>query len=150
MANIYCQVQGKRKFVLFPPSDVGKLSLKPGASSSSLDVFSSLGDSPNLLQSTSPLEATLGPGDVLFLPPFWLHTAAPVARASVAVNVFFRSLEHGYSTGRDVYGNKDLAAYEKGRQALAKIASSFDGLQPDARAFYLARLAEELALASRN
>ncbi|KMU87904.1 leucine carboxyl methyltransferase family protein [Coccidioides immitis H538.4] len=84
------------------------------------------------------------PGDILFLPPLWLHTACPTARVSVAVNVFFRSLVQGYAPGRDVYGNRDLHAYEKGRKDVEKIARSFDRLPSDVARFYLDRLADEL------
>ncbi|RYP57123.1 hypothetical protein DL769_009673 [Monosporascus sp. CRB-8-3] len=96
MANVYCQVVG--------------------SSSSSVDVFSELKSSSISLAQTHPHEAVLNPGDILFLPPLWLHTAAPLTDLGVAVNIFFRNLESGYSSGRDVYGNRDLAGYEKGRQ----------------------------------
>ncbi|CAJ2510687.1 Uu.00g063120.m01.CDS01 [Anthostomella pinea] len=143
MANIYCQVSGSKRFVLYPPSDVDKLTFAPGASSSSVDVFSEL-ESPRLA-STHPHEAVLGPGDILFLPPVWLHTAAPLTDLGVAVNVFFRSLESGYSPGRDVYGNRDVMAYEKSRQDIARIASSFSKIPPDMREFYIRQLVGELA-----
>ncbi|KAK3293322.1 uncharacterized protein B0H64DRAFT_210325 [Chaetomium fimeti] len=143
MANIYCQVGGSKRLLLFPPSDVEHLSFAPGASSSSIDVFSSL-QSPRLAH-THPHEAILSPGDVLFLPPLWLHTATPTSDKSIAVNVFFKDLESNhYASGRDVYGNRDLAAYEKGRQDVARIASSFKKLPAEAREFYLLRLADEL------
>lgn len=128
--------------ILFPPSDVSHLAFAPGASSSSLDVFSSL-ESPTLA-ATHPLEANLEPGDVLFLPPLWLHTATPKTDMSVAVNVFFRDLDSGYAAGRDVYGNRDLAAYEKGRTDVSKIGKAFQHLPDETRRFYLARLADEL------
>lgn len=143
MANVYCQIGGSKQLILFPPSDVEHLSFAPGASSSSVDVFSAL-ESPELAQ-TRPHEAVLSPGDVLFLPPLWLHTATPTSDKSVAVNVFFRDLDSGsYAQGRDVYGNRDLAAYEKGRQDVARIAKSFQKLPAEAREFYLLRLADEL------
>lgn len=64
---------------------------------------------------------------------------------SIAVNVFFRNLPAaGYSAGKDVYGNRDLQRYEKGRQDLAKLIKSFDSLPNDTRDFYLRRLAQEL------
>lgn len=85
------------------------------------------------------------PGDVLFLPPLWLHTATPTSDSSIAVNVFFRDLEGGcYAAGKDVYGNRDLAAYEKGRTDLTRIVNSFQKLPAEAREFYLLRLADEL------
>jgi len=150
MANIYCQIGGSKRLVLFPPGDVTSFAFEPGASSSSVDVFSLLEGGDPLLRSTRPHEARLEPGDVLFLPPFWLHTATPTSDASVAVNVFFRDLESGYANGRDVYGNKDLAAYEKGRLDLRRLASYFNKLPLDAREFYLKRLADELLVAARR
>ncbi|EGR46109.1 uncharacterized protein TRIREDRAFT_80813 [Trichoderma reesei QM6a] len=150
MANVYAQVTGIRKMILFPPSDVKHLSFAPGASSSSVNVFQALETSPFSLQATHPQEAVLHPGDILLLPALWLHTAAPVSDMSIAVNVFFRDpgqQEH-YSSGRDVYGNKDFEVYERGRQAVARIAKSLQSLPPVAREFYLCRLQEELRLAT--
>lgn len=149
MANVYCQIGGSKRMILFPPSDVEHLSFAPGASSSSIDVFSTLfgesSDSRYLAQVTHPHEAVMTPGDVLFLPPLWLHTATPTSDSSIAVNVFFRDLEGGcYAAGKDVYGNRDLAAYEKGRTDLTRIANSFQKLPAEAREFYLLRLADEL------
>ncbi|KAI0010596.1 LCM-domain-containing protein [Xylariaceae sp. FL0662B] len=143
MANVYCQIVGSKRLVLFPPSDVDYFSFAPGASSSSVDVFSEL-ESPSLAQ-THPHEAILMPGDILFLPPLWLHTAKPLSNLGVAINVFFRNLETGYSSGRDVYGNRDLAAYERGRQDVARIANAFSKIPPTMRNFYIRRLADELA-----
>lgn len=75
----------------------------------------------------------------------WLHTSAPTSGISVAVNVFFRSLESGqYAAGRDVYGNKDLAAYDKGRQDITRIVNSFGKVPASCKQFYLLRLADEL------
>ncbi|KAK4205696.1 putative leucine carboxyl methyltransferase 2 [Triangularia verruculosa] len=149
MANVYCQIGGSKRLILFPPSDVEHLSFAPGASSSSIDVFSSL-ESLELVQ-THPHEAVLGPGEVLFLPPLWLHTATPTSNKSIAVNVFFRDLDsNSYAAGRDVYGNRDLAAYEKGRQDIGRIANSFQKLPAEAREFYLLRLADELRRKARG
>lgn len=144
MANILCQIRGTKRLLLFPPSDILYLGIPPGASSSSIDVFGSDSSGPELLTRTHPQEAVLHPGDVLFIPPLWAHTASPTERTSVAVNVFFRSLQTGYAAGRDVYGNRDLQAYERGRKDLEKITKAFDGLPPDIGRFYMERLAEEL------
>ncbi|KAK3386929.1 hypothetical protein B0H63DRAFT_412060 [Podospora didyma] len=148
MANVYCQVSGTKRLILFPPADVEHLSFAPGASSSSIDVFASLGSldkAGTSMRQTHPHEAVLTQGDVLFLPPLWLHTTTPVSDSSVAVNVFFKDLDDGsYAPGRDVYGNRDLAAYEKGRQDVARVANSFRKLPAEARQFYLLRLADEL------
>ncbi|EHK18658.1 uncharacterized protein TRIVIDRAFT_44191 [Trichoderma virens Gv29-8] len=149
MANVYAQVAGVRKMILFPPSDVKHMSFAPGASSSSVNVFQAL-ETSSLLRATHPHEAVLHPGDVLLIPALWLHTAAPITDMSTAVNVFFRDpgQKDHYSSGRDVYGNKDLEAYEKGRQAIARIAKSLQSLPSAAREFYLCRLEDELRLAA--
>jgi tRNA wybutosine-synthesizing protein 4 len=128
--------------MLFPPSDVHHFDFAPGSSSSSADVFKILEDTK--LAFTHPHEAILLPGDILFLPALWLHAAMPIGKTSVAVNVFFRNLEDGYTVGRDVYGNRDLQAYEKGRRDVAKIEKYFSKLPSDIRCFYIQRLAGEL------
>ena len=146
MANVYAQIVGSKRLILFPPHDVRHLEFAPGASSSSIDVFSALNTSN--LSATTPHEAVLKPGDVLFLPALWLHTGQPLTDAGVAVNVFFRDMKDGYSIGRDVYGNRDLAAYERGRLDAARIAKSFQKLPIESRRFYLSRIASELDAAS--
>lgn len=145
MANVYTQVQGSKRFLLFPPGDVAELSIEAGGSSSSIDAFAGLDG--GLSSRTRPQEAVVGPGDVLYLPPFWLHTATPVegAGTSVAVNVFFRNQgEKSYAAGKDVYGNRDLAAYERARKDVGRIIGGFEGVPADAREFYLLRLSQEL------
>jgi tRNA wybutosine-synthesizing protein 4 len=179
MANVYAQIRGSKRMILFPPEDVTHLAFAPGSSSSSLDVFSSItttttndntSKSSTLttsLTGTHPHSATLWPGDILLLPPMWLHTAepspspspaAPEAPAapgtttrtcsslpSVAVNVFFRDLDsQRYASGRDVYGNRDLAAYEKGRTEADKLVRGFEGLPGEIRRFYVRRIADEM------
>ncbi|APA15606.1 hypothetical protein sscle_15g103760 [Sclerotinia sclerotiorum 1980 UF-70] len=141
MANVLCQVRGSKRLLLFPPSDVKYFDFAPGASSSSINVFENLSDPK--LSHTHPHEVILQPGDILFLPSLWLHTASPTSGISVAVNVFFRNLRNGYAAGKDVYGNRDLQAYEKGRQDIAKVVKSFESLPTDVRGFYLQRLADE-------
>jgi tRNA wybutosine-synthesizing protein 4 len=141
MANVLCQVRGSKRMLLFPPSDARYLEFEPASSSSSINAFQMLQDEQ--LGGVSPHEALLEPGDVLFLPPLWLHTASPTSTVSISVNVFFRNLTNAYAAGKDTYGNRDIKAYEKGRLDIAKIIKSFDGLPADMREFYLQRLADE-------
>ncbi|GAB7352479.1 hypothetical protein MBLNU459_g2886t2 [Dothideomycetes sp. NU459] len=139
MANILCQVRGTKRLLLFPPSEVSHLSFPPAASSSTINPFVDA-------HGAHGFEANLRPGEILFIPPLWLHAAEPTQGLSVAVNVFFRegSMEAGYAAGRDVYGNRDLAAYERGRRDVGRIGKSFEGLPGDVKEFYLRRLADEL------
>ncbi|KUJ23104.1 LCM-domain-containing protein [Mollisia scopiformis] len=141
MANVLCQIRGSKRLLLFPPTDFKHFRFEPGASSSPVNVFDKLKDGH--IPGVHPHEALLQPGDVLFLPPLWLHTASPTSGWSISANVFFRNLSSGYAAGKDVYGNRDLQAYEKGRQDIAKIATSFGKLPTDIRDFYLQRLVDE-------
>lgn len=139
LPNILCQIRGPKRLLLFAPSQVTKLGFPPGASSSAINPFIDK-------YVAHGYEVRLEPGDVLFLPPMWLHAAEPTAGLSVAVNVFFKDgeMEAGYAAGRDVYGNRDLAAYERGRRDVARIGKSFEGLPEEVRRFYISRLAKEL------
>jgi tRNA wybutosine-synthesizing protein 4 len=134
--------------LLFPPGDVEYFDFAPGASSSSVNAFGDLTGSK--AAASHPHEANMNPGDILFLPSLWLHTAKPLDGVSVSVNVFFRGLQHGYAAGKDVYGNRDLQAYEKGRLDIGKLSKTFDSLPPDTRKFYLLRLADELDQKARS
>lgn len=91
------------------------------------------------------------PGDALYIPALWLHAAWPLMPC-ISVNVFFRNfVKDAYSTnGKDVYGNKDLKAYEKGRATVGKMVKEFDGLETDVRRFYLERLAMEMLEEARS
>ena len=144
MANVLCQIRGTKRVLLYPPSDVLHLDVPPGASSSNVNVFGAESTDHPSLKLAHPQEAILQPGDVLFIPPLWLHTACPTESTSISVNIFFRNLKTGYAAGRDVYGNRDLQPYEKGRKDIEKIVRSFHGLPSQMSKFYLERLADEL------
>ncbi|KNG46977.1 leucine carboxyl methyltransferase 2 [Stemphylium lycopersici] len=141
LSNILCQVRGTKTLFLYPPSDVSYLDFPPGGSSSNTDVLTS--KNPKLRR-THPHIASLKPGDILFIPPMWSHTATPEDGVSVAVNVFWRGLDKGYAAGKDVYGNRDLQAYENGRRDVEKIVRAFKDLPVDVSKFYLERLASEI------
>src|SRR5437016_4917035 len=89
MANILCQVRGSKRLLLYPPDNVTHLQFAPGMSSSRINVFEADPQKYLSLALTHPHEAILHPGDILFIPALWPHTAAPTAGTSVAVNVFF-------------------------------------------------------------
>lgn len=141
LSNILFQVLGNKTLHLYPPSDVKYLDYPPGGSSSNTDVLTSTDPK---LRFTHPHIATLQPGDILFIPPMWSHTAAPNDGVSVAVNVFWRDLDKGYAAGKDVYGNRDLQAYENGRRDVEKIVRAFRGVPRDVAGFYMERLAGEI------
>ena len=150
MANVLCQIHGTKKLILYPPSDISFFSIPPGTSSSSINCFDTGPDRDPSLSLSHPQEALLQPGEVLFIPPLWLHTASPVDKISISVNVFFRNLEEGYAPGRDIYGNRDLQAYEKGRRDIVMMSKSFEKLPTDMAKFYLERLADELRVTAQR
>lgn len=141
MANILCQIRGTKQLLLFPPGEINHLHIPPGASSSTKDIFSE----SEMFRGAKMWIADLQDGDVLFIPSLWCHAAQPKDGLSVAVNVFFRDdrLQTAYAAGRDVYGNRDLAAYERGRRDLQKIVKGFEDLPGDVRRFYMDRLVQE-------
>jgi tRNA wybutosine-synthesizing protein 4 len=144
LANVLCQIKGTKTLHLYPPSDVKYLDYPPGGSSSNTNVLDISSKDAQRLRHTHPHIASLRPGDVLFIPPMWSHTATPEDGHSLAVNVFFRNLEKGYAAGKDVYGNRDLQAYENGRRDVDKIVRAFKDLPKDVSKFYLDRLIAEL------
>ena len=145
LANLLCQVNGSRRLVIFPPKDITRLNIPPGMTTSRLDLFDEE-DRLRHISGTSPIEMVLNPGDVLFIPPLWPHTGSSKGGVSVAVNIFFRNLaRNGYAAGKDVYGNRDLQAYEDGRRDLERIVRRFDhDIPPVIAKAYLVRLADEL------
>lgn len=150
MANVYCQIRGRKRLVLFPPHHVTELQFPHGASSSRLEIFDMEGNLKAPFEHLGAVICDLGPGDVLFIPALWPHSAFPMESSSVAVNVFFRSLRSGYSPGRDVYGNRDIQAYETGRKDVQRIIKAFDGVSNDMAQFYMKRLAAELRQAAER
>ncbi|KAF2152543.1 LCM-domain-containing protein [Myriangium duriaei CBS 260.36] len=146
MANVLCQIRGSKRLRLYAPECATQMGFLPGASSSSMDVWDESTAENLRSRGIQGFEAHLNEGDVLFIPSLWLHTAQPTTGLSVAVNVFFRDerMEAAYAAGKDVYGNRDVAAYERGRRDVQRIARSFEGLPPRVQKFYLSRLAHEL------
>ena len=133
-----------KHLILFPPSDIPHLVFPHGSTTSSLDLFPSSSSpasspitsatTPKYPAHTHPHLVTLPPNTALFIPPFWSHTAAPCAPGivNISVNVFFNSLpKQLYAAGRDVYANRDLAAYVDGRRDLDKIARRFGSRSKD-------------------
>lgn len=145
MPNILCQIRGIKRLVLFPPEDVGYLKIPPGRSSSDLDVFDPKAWKRTPLDQTHPYEVILKPGDVLFIPALWCHSAIPLDGVSIAINTFFKAHDDTcYAVGTNTYGNRDVSEYEYSRRDIAKAMSRFDSMPPVMSRFYLERLGREI------
>lgn len=106
MDNILIQIQGRKRVVLFDPSDVNFLYME-GDKSRVIDI-----DNPDLETFPDFIKAKkytciMEPGDVLFIPALWFHNTLALS-FGVAVNVFWKNLDHSLYDKKDFYGNKDL------------------------------------------
>ncbi|KNE55000.1 hypothetical protein AMAG_00937 [Allomyces macrogynus ATCC 38327] len=74
--NLYAQVVGYKRFVLFPPEDAARLHPLDGilGNSSPVDVLHGwdVDEDPGLREAKG-VECVLGPGDLMYLPPQWWH-----------------------------------------------------------------------------
>ena len=136
--------------ILFAPQDIGHLRIPPGRSSSDLDIFNPQAWKTSPLCHTHPFEVVLKPGDVLFIPALWCHSAIPLDGISVAINTFFKTSDGHYAAGKDTYGNKDVQEYEHGRRDIAKAMLRFESMPPEMESFYLERLGQELLQKARE
>jgi tRNA wybutosine-synthesizing protein 5 len=135
--NFLVHVRGRKKVTVWAPAHAGALGIAPApdASSAPFTRIPAAGDGdaeadaadggavaapPARYMSSAHaqrLEGVLEPGDVLFLPAFWLHHVVTLpGDVAVSVNVFWRHLLSEAYAGKDVYGNKDVLA---GAQTLA-------------------------------
>ena len=97
--NIGCVVLGRRRFTLFPPSQIGNLYVGP------LD-YAPTGAPMSLVQLHAPdferfprfrealahaRAAELGPGDAMFIPPLWWHNVESLGKLNVLVNYWWHA-----------------------------------------------------------
>ena len=151
MPNVLCQIRGSKRLILFSPQEVGNLEIPPGRSSSDLNVFDAEVQAKPPLNQTHPYEAILNPGDVLYIPAFWCHTAVPLDKISVAINTFFKPEDHHcYALGKDTYGNKDVPEYDYSRKDISKAMARFGAVPKEMRRFYLERLGHEILQKARE
>ncbi|KAL8769475.1 MAG: hypothetical protein Q9209_004536 [Squamulea sp. 1 TL-2023] len=140
---LHYDIVGTKVVALYPPMDAVHFKIPPGSSSSPITVFDH--DKRGVVSDARHyIRALLKQGDVLYIPPLWLHSASPLDNLSVSINVFFRNLKTGYTAGRDVYGNRDFQTYENGRRSIERTVKSMESLPRDIGSTYLVRLGEEL------
>ena len=107
--------------------------------------------------------ACLSPGEALFIPALWFHYAHAVdvnendtkisedenenewGGASVAVNVFWRSLPENEHDPGDIFGNKDPPVARQAAELCAKAGAVLASLPEPQRRFYARRAVKKLA-----
>ena len=142
MDNLLVQVVGRKRVVLFPPSDSAHLYLA-GDKSQVLDI-----DNPDpthfpRFAMATRHEALLEGGDVLFIPALWFHNVTALD-FGVAVNVFWRHLGAEFYDAKDTYGNKDPPQVQRALQVVEKAAKLLGELPQEYRRFYGHRLLAHL------
>lgn len=132
--NVYVQVVGRKRAVMWAPSDALNLYLD-GDKSRVVDI-----DQPDLEQfpkfaRACPYEGWLEPGDVLFIPAMWFHNMT-AQDFGVAVNVFWRNLDPVLYDQKDPYGNRDLLPGAKALRMLDNVMKQLEELPEDLKDFY--------------
>lgn len=95
--NVACVMAGKRRFMLYPPEQIANLYLGPvlgapgGVPISLVDVWNPDFDKfPRYRQALEVVqEATLEPGDAIYIPSLWWHGVESLDRVNVLVNYWW-------------------------------------------------------------
>ena len=144
MDNVLVQVTGRKRVVLWPPSEDQNLYTK-GSSCRvpSIDIFDPVTHPRFKDTHACRLETTLGPGEAVYIPSLWFH-AVQALDFSAAVNIFWKGLpDDAYPPG-DVYGNKDLVASGRAMELVQRAAALLKVLPEPHRSFYSRRAAAVL------
>ncbi len=121
--NIACVVAGRRRFVLFPPDQVGNLYVGPPDRPPPLSLARiedpDFARFPKFREALDhAVEATLEPGDAVFMPRYWWHHVTSLAPFNLMVNYWWgegaRGVESPHLTFRTaLLAIKDLPAQER-------------------------------------
>lgn len=101
--NLYLQVAGKKRFSLFPPSELSRAKLFPFLSAlsrqSALDAEewfplpNSAEEGEEVPQNVSFVDVLLEPGMLFYLPPFWMHRVSCETDMCLSANVWCHAEE---------------------------------------------------------
>ncbi|MGL4575784.1 MAG: cupin-like domain-containing protein [Burkholderiaceae bacterium] len=108
-ANIACVVAGQRRFTLFPPDEIGNLyvgAIGQGPTGTPISLVDL--DAPDFERYprfTHALararQATLDPGDAIYIPPLWWHHVASTQPLNLLVNYWWSTSELAAPSGMD-------------------------------------------------
>lgn len=110
--NILCHLVGRKRVILYPPSQADNLYIPKVPNASSSPVVE-VGDPdlvkyPNFVHAQkSSYECILEPGDILYIPALWFHNVLSM-EFSVSINIFWKHIAPTFFKNKDPYGNQDL------------------------------------------
>lgn len=121
--NLHAMVQGKKKFILFQPCAYSELELHPCLHQFYRQVHTDVLD-PEVFQSLrlKPVEITLNPGEVLYIPPYWFHCVITLEN-SISMNVWSNSAS--YITMESIFASPIPFEEKWGRTNLLKAVNYF-------------------------
>jgi hypothetical protein len=106
--NLACVVAGRRRFVLFPPGQVGALYIGPPDRAPPLSLVDP--EAPDLARFPRFAEAMraarvahLGPGDALLMPRLWWHHVTSLEPYNAMVNYWWGAATGGFENPRDLF-----------------------------------------------
>jgi hypothetical protein len=106
--NLACVVAGRRRFLLFPPEQVGNLYVGPLDNPPPLSLVDP--EAPDLVRFPKYRQAfaaaqvaDLGPGDALFMPKYWWHHVTSQGPYNVMVNYWWGDTATGLERANDVF-----------------------------------------------
>jgi hypothetical protein len=106
--NLACVVAGRRRFLLFPPQQVGNLYVGPLDNPPPLSLVDP--EAPDLVRFPKYRQAfavaqvaDLGPGDALFMPKYWWHHVTSRDPYNVMVNYWWGDTATGLERANDVF-----------------------------------------------
>ena len=99
--NVACVVAGRRHFTLYPPAQIVNLYPGPilgapgGVPISMVDIWNpELDKHPGYAEAMeAALEATLEPGDAIYIPSLWWHAVESLERINVLVNYWWGGID---------------------------------------------------------
>ena len=131
--NVACVVSGRRHFTLYPPDQIANLYPGPilgapgGVPISMVDIWNpDLDQYPGYADARgAALEATLEPGDAVYIPSLWWHAVESLERINVLVNYWWAGISR-----ENVSPNDSLL------HAMLTIAALDDGQREAWRAYF--------------
>ena len=136
MDNLYVQIVGHKKAIMWAPSDALNLYLE-GDKSKIIDIDDlekNSKDFPNFFKAEQ-WSCDLIPGDILYIPALWFHNMTAIDYG-VAINVFWKNLNAELYDKKDPYGNKDLLPAAKSHRMLDNVIRQLEDLPSDYKDFY--------------